>query len=257
MKTSDWRDEFVTPAGLERSAPRPVKLSRRGRFVFCLAIGFIGGAVASGLGLGSIAARGVAETQQFSGEGAVTEGVVTAKWQTRGDSPKRWIAYRFDAPGGTYQGRARMQRQAWRGLEPGADVMVIYLPGAPQKNRPDGAEPSDMPPWVPVLVSGQFAGVAVFLLWQIGRQRRLLEEGRVSQGIVTEHGKMARSSHGRQVGRKFKYRFALLSGSTAEGKGGPEMVPPPLGASIAVLYDRDNPRRNAPYPLAMVQVDRT
>ena len=255
MKTSERRDEFVIPAGLERSAPRPVKLSRRGKFVFCLAIAFIGGAVASGLGLGSIAARGVAETRRFSGEGAITGGVVTAKWQSRGDSSKRWIAYRFDAAGGTYQGTARMQRQAWRALSPGAEVTVHYFPGAPQRSRADGAEPSDVPPWVPVLVSGQFAGIAVFLLWQIGRQRQLLEDGRVAQGIVTGHGKM-RSSHGRRVGMKFKYRFALLSGATAEGKGGPEMVPPPLGASIAVLYERDNPRRNAPYPLAMVQADR-
>ncbi len=168
-------DEWTVPAELERSAPRPVALSRKGRLVFHLALASAFVAVGSGIGLGSVAARG------------------------------------------------------------------------------EAASRSGVPPVMPVVISTEFGVISFVLFWQVLRQRRLLAEGRVSRGVVTGHGRIRRNSHGREVGRNFTYRFTLLSGAEAEGKGGPEKIPPPVGGSIAVIYDRDNPHRNVPYPMSLVQ----
>jgi hypothetical protein len=256
MRTPDSKDGFTLPYELQRSAPRPVKLSRRGRFVFGLAILFFAGAVAAGVGLGSEAAKGVADSRRFAAESAVAEGVVLAKWQSRSDSSRRWITYRFATGGTRREGRSQMQRTPWRNLDPGSEVLVRYLPSDPGRNRAEGAEPSGVPVVVPIFVSAQLVLLSAMLLWQISVQRRLLEDGRPARGTVTEHGRMRRSSHGRQTGKRFKYTFTLLGGGTAaHGRGGPEMAPPAIGGSLVILYAPDNPRRNAPYPLPFVTID--
>jgi hypothetical protein len=49
---------------------------------------------------------------------------------------------------------------------------------------------------------------------------------------------------------KYFFDFKLLSGAAAAGSAGPVKEPPAVGAALTVLYDPDNPRRNAPYPFS-------
>lgn len=251
FENSDWNQGWTPPDGLDRSAPRAVGWTSKGRFVLCLAFALMVGAVAAGVGLGLVAAREANSARRFREDAVSTDAVVLRTWQTRGDAPKRWVSYRFHAAGRAYDGSARMQRGAWRALSPGSAVRVEYLPDDPQASLPAGAETGRMPPWVPALISIEFVAVGGLLLWQLGRQRRLLEEGRVVPAVVTEHGRLERGSHGRGAGKKYKYRFAVLSGAAAEGKSGPVKEPPDVGSCITVIYDRDNPRRNVPYPLSL------
>jgi hypothetical protein len=68
-----------------------------------------------------------------------------------------------------------------------------------------------------------------------------------------KHGRARRSSHGRELGNNYYYEFPILSGAIAEGKSGPCKNPPVIGSTIPVVYDPENPRRNAPYPFALVR----
>ncbi len=93
------------------------------------------------------------------------------------------------------------------------------------------------------------AGSAWLVAWSLQRQRRLLTEGRPAPGIVT---RLSRTKGGMQV----YYDFLLLSGSVAKGSSGPVSKPPGIGQTVCVLYNPDNPRRNAIYPLCLVKEDR-
>jgi hypothetical protein len=53
-----------------------------------------------------------------------------------------------------------------------------------------------------------------------------------------------------------KYEFPLVEGGIGKGKGSPSRKPLAVGSTITVIYDRDNPRRNSPYPMEMVRIDR-
>ncbi len=41
-----------------------------------------------------------------------------------------------------------------------------------------------------------------------------------------------------------------------KGRGGERRNPPAIGSTITVIYDPDKPKRNEPYPLQLVRVDR-
>jgi len=93
-----------------------------------------------------------------------------------------------------------------------------------------------------------------WLAWYfVRRERRLLSEGRAALGLITGHSKMHRSSHGGEVGKSAYYQFAQMSGALAKGETSPMKKPPEIGSTICVLYDPENPGRNARYPLSLVR----
>jgi hypothetical protein len=74
----------------------------------------------------------------------------------------------------------------------------------------------------------------------------LLAEGRPALAVVTRHAKTDK-------GTVIHYEFTMLSGSQGKGRSGPSRKPLAVGATLCVFYDPDNPRRNAPYPLPLVE----
>ena len=78
---------------------------------------------------------------------------------------------------------------------------------------------------------------------------RLLSEGRPSPALVTRHTQV-------KGGKMMTYEFPLHGGGVGKGRGGTSRKPPAIGSAITIVYDRENPRRNAPYPLQMVKVVR-
>jgi hypothetical protein len=89
----------------------------------------------------------------------------------------------------------------------------------------------------------------VVLAMLLRKQVRLLTEGRPAPGIVTGW----RRTKG---GTVLRYEFVLLNGATAKGRG-KSRRPPAIGSPICVLYDPENPRRNAPYPLCLVKLTKS
>jgi len=130
---------------------------------------------------------------------------------------------------------------------------VRFVPFRPALNYPADYIEKPLPLWLPYAVALALVGTSAGCLLPIRRSRWLLEEGRTAPALVTAH-KVTRDSHGARMGIQFTYRFVQLSGVAVEGRSGPGRHPPEIGSTICVLYDPENPRRNAPYPLSLVRL---
>jgi hypothetical protein len=75
---------------------------------------------------------------------------------------------------------------------------------------------------------------------------RLLAEGRPVAGRMTGFRK--------SKGLVIRYDFDLPDGTTLKGRAGVCKMPEE-GKPLCVLYDKENPRRNALYPLPFVRLD--
>jgi hypothetical protein len=245
------KEGWTPPSGLLLWRPRESTLTGAGRAVLALAVAFFLGAVAAGIGLQTLA-RDRAEAISLARERGVTaQAVVNRLWRARDKSRQPWVAYTFSAGGLVYDAQRKLSLATWTRLEVGSSLEVVYVPSKPELNFPRGHIGKPIPVWLPFLAAVALGSVGLPLLFAIRRERRLLEEGRVAPGVVTEHRKRG-GGHGAH-GIEFRYKFALLSGSIGQGRGGPTRNPPPIGSTICVLYDPDNPPRNAPYPFSLVQ----
>ena len=110
-----------------------------------------------------------------------------------------------------------------------------------------------MPVWIPGIVAILLSSLGGLALIPVLRQRRLLSEGRPALAVVTRLSEEKHGSHGHKLGKVIYYEFPLLSGATANGKTGPAKNPPTVGTTLCVLYDPEQPRRNAPYPFSLVK----
>jgi hypothetical protein len=106
-----------------------------------------------------------------------------------------------------------------------------------------------MPSWVPAISAVGLVFPALLLLYMIRRQMQLLSEGRAAPAMVVGHRHI-------KGGKMTVYEFPLLSGGVGKGRGGKARRPPAIGSTITVVYDRDNPKRSAPYPFDMVRIVR-
>ena len=93
-------------------------------------------------------------------------------------------------------------------------------------------------------------GFAAVLLSNLLPQRRLLVRGNPAQGTVT---RCKEGNQGRSSGYFLEFDFSLPEGSRCQGKvfRGEPMAE---GATVTVIYDPNNPRRNALYPLETVRL---
>jgi len=97
------------------------------------------------------------------------------------------------------------------------------------------------------LVAAMVAVPAFLLPIPVRREARLLAEGRPAPGRVTGFKKIDQSI-------RVQYEFRLLNGTVAKGKVN-RSKPPVVGAPLCVLYEPENPRRNALYPLSLVRLE--
>jgi hypothetical protein len=240
-----WRP----PVELLGTGPREVRLSKGGIAVACLAGVFFVGSIAAAIGLSRVAAREARETAALETSGVETQALVTRHWRTGDKDSKRKITYRFQHDGRSYTASATTPRKIWERLAVGSTLPVRYVPSDPVVNHPAEWPGRDMAPWLPGLIAVVLIGVGMFLVWIIRRQSQLLSDGRPAPAIVVSHTRM-------KHGQILKYEFPLLHGGTAKGSGGQSRRPPPVGSTICIVYDRDNPKRNSPYPFDLVRVSR-
>jgi len=244
------------PDRLDRSRPREVRLTATGIVTLAIAAVLAAGAPAAGIGLGVLSGRQAEEARLMRQQSILVEGRVTRLWRSRENNRQPWLAYRIQFQGRNFEKSAKVGLSVWRQLTVGSWIPVYCVPSRPELNSPFVARRSVLPVWVPFLVAVALAAGAALACLPVRRQRRLLAEGRVAPAIVVSHGKRVRSSHGSDLGIGYSYQFPLMSGAIAMGKADPVKAPPAVGSTIPVLYDPENPRRNAPYPLAMVRLAR-
>ena len=102
---------------------------------------------------------------------------------------------------------------------------------------------------VPFVIGGILAALGGVIGWSVGKQKRLLREGRPAPGLVTGY---THASHGK---KGIRYEFRLMSGALAKGKSpATRHRLPAIGSTVCVVYDRDNPRSNSMYPVELVRV---
>ena len=241
--------QWSPPPELLRSLPRPVAWKARGIALAVLAIALGAGAVAAGTGLSTVAGREARETRQLQDQGQNVEATITRVWRSRDKEKTPRVAYQFEFDGRTWQGESTAPRATWESLREGSPLTVRFVAANPLLNHPAGWHRSDMPMWLPYLLSASLAIGALLPVFALRREKRLLAEGRAAAAVVTGYGRT-------KQGKLVKYEFRAPDGAKISGRSGPVKTWPPLAATVCILYDPDNPRRNALYPLCLVRLAR-
>ncbi len=233
------------PAELSGSLPRPVRLSSRGTVLaIAMAINLaIGGFAAVFVTMQS--ARETRVQEQLQREGVPIDAVITRLWVSSDKSHTHKVSYQFPYQGLFYPGESSAPRDVWRELRAGTRLPVRFLPSSPAVSQPTPWKNPPTPVWLAPFVGLFLAAVAALIGVPLVKQRRLLAEGRTAPAIVTGYrkGKSCRLLDG---------EFALPGGAVIPIRGGQVRTYPEIGSTICVLYDREDPRRNAPYPLPFV-----
>ncbi len=235
------------PPELLRATPRPVRLSAGGVAVSALAAALLAAAAAGVFWLLPLSARQAQRRAEFDRQAVTGEAEILAIGPRRGKQSDRRVAYRFTVAGRVYSGRATLRRGELRGLEPGSHRPVRYLPADPSVNYL-GRGPGVLPPWAVPLIVVPLGVAAAALFWSVRKERRLLSEGRAAVARVTAS---RRAHHGR---RRIEYRYRTLSGALVSASS--EIRGRAVPDYVTILYDRERPRRAAPYPLALVRIGR-
>jgi hypothetical protein len=242
---------WTPPEGLERSWPRPVRLSVRGILLFVLT-GLIGaGGLVEAVILAHEGRRQEAEARLMAAQAQDTEGAVTRLWGTGGKSEEYRVAYRFTVNDREFQGRAAIASRHWKSLEVGSPLPVRYWPSDPAHNYPREDPPDTIPVWLPFVVGFFAVAASLVLPFKVHRERHLLADGRPAPALVTRLRKV-RSRHGAR--NIVYYEFPLIGGGACQGHYNVGRKSMPEGSAICVLYDPDNPRRSAPYPMCLVKL---
>jgi hypothetical protein len=207
------------------------------------------GAATSGPLLYGASLRQAAARERFAQNSVVTSGEVVRL--RRDDDNNRRVTYRFVVNGHAYEGTAGVSSGRARTLTVGGPIGVRYLPDNPASHRLDGARGDRLPLAIAFVVPVMLLAVGGSLLWMVNRQRWLLTEGRVAQGVVLTH-KSHKSSHGTNS-VSVSYQFPLLDGRLVTGKSTFYKNTPPIGTTVQVLYDPERPGRSAVYPFGYVR----
>jgi hypothetical protein len=246
-------DHWTPPDSLGYSSLRPVRLTGLGKTLVIFAAATLIGAVVLGVFLDRTARRQTAEQSLLRAQGLPTDAVITRVWRTNGSrksersEARNHIAYYFEYAGRRYTSSMQVPTKIWRDLAEGAVLPVRFVPSQPSINHPTAWSSKPLPLWTPYLIVATLAALAVVMLIPLRRQIRLLTEGRPAPGRVTAI----------KNADKFlviKYEFRLLNGVVAQGKSNASKAPV-AGAPLCVLYDPENPRRNALYPLSLVRLE--
>lgn len=241
------------PPELGRSAPRDVALTTGGRALTLVAWLLAAGALGAGVALHVEARRQWDAASDFERRGVTASAVVDRLWRKTGDGKPAYAALHFDANGTRIDGESRMQLSAWRELRTGSTVPVWYLPDNARRFVVAGERRGRMPLAVPYAVSATLAALALLCAVPVRRQRRLLSEGRPAPAIVTAVRK-THGSHG-ETHREMTYEFRVLAGTKVTGKCTATKAAE-MGATISVVYDPEQPKRNRPYPFSLVTLNR-
>lgn len=248
QQLEEVRRKWTPPKELTGSVPREIRLSSGGYVVAVLAVLLILGGIGAGIALSAVGRREAAVQMKLAREGQEAEARVTRVWRASDKEHVPMVAYQFEVDGRQYGDNVKVPLRIWKLLAVGSPLAVRFLPADPLISHPLDWRKERMPVWAPFLVGSMFSGIGVGLVFLLKREAGLLSEGRPAPAIVTKY------SHGQHGSKNVHYEFRLLSGSLAKGKSGPTRKLPAIGATICVLYDRDNPRRNRAYPFEMVRV---
>jgi hypothetical protein len=245
-----WRD-WTPPPELNRSIPRPVALKAGGVVLYVMSGVFALAGIALFITFQIQTKRAKAEIAQMQVEGQDTEADVVRLWRTGSKTTEYRVRYRFSANGQPYAKDAKISFKHWSQLTQDSLIAVRYRPSDPSHSYPTADPPQILPPWFPFLFGGMFPCIGGMMLWMVRREYRLLEEGKPAPATVVA-ARWGGYSNGRR-NNYVSYEFPLAGGGVRRGRSQTQGRPPAVGSLITIIYNPDNPRRNAKYPLCTVK----
>ncbi|HLK68493.1 MAG TPA: DUF3592 domain-containing protein [Bryobacteraceae bacterium] len=245
---SELLQKWTPPKEVAGAGQREVKLTRSGIVIAVMAGVMMVGGVGAAIGLQLVGMRESGEAKELSEHGQDAQATITRLWRANDKERRPMVGYQFEVDGRMYRRSVHAPLHIWRNLKEGETLTVRYLPIEPIRNHPRDWASAELPWYVAVLAGGSLMITGGMLVWVLMRQISLLRDGRPAPGIVTKH---SFAGHGQKA---YHYEFALLSGSPGKGRSRPSRKVPDIGSTICVLYDRENPRRNTPYPMETVKI---
>jgi len=245
-----FREPWTAPPELARSIPREVQLTSAGRVLAGVAVLLLAGALGGGVTLYVAATRDLERTRQRGPDAVVAEARVVATRLVRGERPRRIVTYEYVAGGEQRRGSVSFRQREWAKAEVGSRLEIRYLPSEPETSWVPGHEATGVPVWsVPLLVLPMALG-ALMIFHALRRDRDLLACGRPVRARVTG---ARRVRHSHSSGYRVQYEFTTLSGATRFGSFQKTTHPPEVDALLTILYDPDEPKRQARYPMKLVR----
>jgi hypothetical protein len=132
-------------------------------------------------------------------------------------------------------------------------VPIRYLASETESSWMEGYGPRREDVWPAFAVPAVLVCCAFVIMQLIRLQWQLLEYGRPALGTVTKVEKK-RSDKGSFW--RVTYEWTLLSGAKRSGRyKDTKKQPPAVGAPVTIVYDRDQPQKNARYPMPLVRLE--
>jgi hypothetical protein len=252
VQVPEWKTDWRAPSELERSAPRPIRLTGAGYAVTAAMVLMIAGSLALGVWLSVLRHREQARAAALAAEGVTVEAQIVRTGIDSSEDRRPLVVYQYTAGGRMHQGRTTLRRSDSARFPKGAAATVRYLPAEPGRSWLTGYGPEGPPAWVPFAApAGMIAGAAA-IAFGLRKQRRLLAEGRPAQGrVISSRRVYSQHSSGYRVVCELRTR----DGATRKVKLRSSRRPPAPGSPVTMLYDPDVPKRAAIYPLPLVRVD--
>lgn len=249
MTLKDVEQGWRPPDGMGYSGLRPVRLTAAGYLLAAITAVFAIGGPVLGVTLWNRSQEQTAFRERLDREGVAAQGTIDRLWHIGGESPTDHVSYRFEAGTTPVTGSTQVPSRIWRTLHVGDMLPVRYVPGDPSLNHPSGWPVNVTAEWLPFLMAAIVMGDAGLVFWILWRQWHLLGEGRPAPGLVLK---------ARRTGRRVmvRYEFRALSGAVMKGRCSTNSTAVQgEGSAVAILYDPENPKRNAVYPFHLVRLE--
>jgi Protein of unknown function (DUF3592) len=254
MQRRSERSNSALPLPLLQSTPRHVRLNWAGIFALIVSAALIVGGLWGGSEIYRRAALSARRVALFASEGVSTGAQVVRMQQRRGEGNRRTstVHYRYVVGDQEHGGTTTVRRGDRDRYVAGSQIVVRYLSSEPQTSWMEGYEPRRQPVWPAfVLMAASFLG-PLGIVARIRRQSQLLGYGRPALAVITKVEKK-RSDKGTYW--RVHYEWTLLSGGKRKGHYRHNTKEPPsVGATVPIVYDRDQPSRHGKYPLSLVAV---
>ncbi len=241
------RQSWKPPRELSRALPREVQLTIGGILLMGLALLLFAGALAAYMAIQGAAVKQVRRQALLTQQGVTTQATITRLWRRNDKERQPMVTYRFEHSGRIYAASTSVSPKTWEQMREGSPLSVRYVPSDPDINHPEDWPASRIPAWLPMVVALCLAALGVFVFYWVGRQKRLLSEGRPAPAVVTRY------TSGQHGSKYAHYEFAA-GGTVAKGATGVSRGSPKIGDTVCVLYDPEKPRRNVCYPMSLVKL---
>ena len=247
-KTTTWQ----APVELQTSTPRPVELTRMGKTAAVLATVLTVFAVVLTGWMTNHAEADAARWKTWQADAIPARGSITKMRQTSSGKNRVYrVEYSYRVGDLTYGGVGKVSAREWKYMREGDTISVFYRRTEPGISWISGHEPKGMPAWVGPVTAAAMLIAPVLLMWNLRRQRRLLEEGWPTKATIT---RVTRIQQKGGASYRVNYVFESANGESETGRSQVSQQPPAEGSECTVLYLPDNARRNALYPLCMVRI---